>query len=191
MIDHDSESLTNFEQVEFDRIFSSFVANDLRAQSLTKSFTIPPTRENFNKLRACYNVSWLEGDPDTAAHLFRSLLVLPVAFVPADRNTSKLGGRKTGPPSSRLFRFVELSSRILPTSTRLQAFEPAYNDEKVAYLADRRKYKTRYQRVWLKLWFGVHVGWMIPQCFWGMLSDKVKRLVVGLLPEVFRRIMGG
>jgi hypothetical protein len=94
-------------------------------------------------------------------------------------------------PSTRLFRCIEMFARILPTRIRLQTFEPAYNDEKAAYLIDRRKYKTPFWRGWLKVWFVIHVGWMIPQCLLGMCGDKVKRLVLSFLPDYFRKILGG
>ena len=102
----------------------------------------------------------------------------------------KLNYQKRPSSYRRLFAFIELFCRILPAKTRLQSFEPAYNDEKSSYLHDRRRFKTDFCRKWLALCFVIHVTLMIGQCFWGMCSDKVKRLVLGFLPEAFRKLIG-
>jgi hypothetical protein len=147
------------------------------------------TRESLLMLRECYR---LESDGDIVGSkvLLETIVMRPAIGSPFYK-LAKRESSKVRPPSPGLFRAFELSSRVLPSKVRLETFEPAYNDEKAAYLGDRRRFKTAFQRGWLVFWFAIHVGWMIPQCFWGILSDKVKRVIVGVLPEVFRRILGG
>jgi hypothetical protein len=89
-----------------------------------------------------------------------------------------------------LFRLIELFSRILPIRVRAESFEPAYNDEKKQYLEDRRRYATGAARRWLALCFGLHVVWIIVQCFGCMCSGRLKRLLLRFLPDIFRNLLG-
>jgi len=91
----------------------------------------------------------------------------------------------------KLFRFLELSFRLLPPKTRKEAFEPAYDDAKADYLNARRRYKTKLARRWLAFCFGMHVGLMLGKSAWGMCSEKIRSWFLSYLPEFFRRILGG
>lgn len=102
----------------------------------------------------------------------------------------KLNHQKRPSSCRNLFTFIELFSRILPAKIRTEAFEPAYNDEKSSYLQDRRHYKSASARKWLAFCFCLHVALMAIQCFWGMCSDKVKRLLFESLPALFRNHLG-
>ncbi len=93
--------------------------------------------------------------------------------------------------TQRLFRLVGLLSRILPVKVRMDSFDPAYNDEKKQYLEDKRRYQSKCARRWLAFCFGFHVAWMVGQCVWCMCSEKVKRLLLNVLPESFRKFLGG
>jgi hypothetical protein len=103
---------------------------------------------------------------------------------------SLIEAQKSRPASTRFFKFLELAARILPSRVRLQTFEPSFNDEKAAYLNDRRKYKSKTARIWLSIMFATQAAFMVADCFWGMLSDKFKRLILGFLPDIFRKILG-
>lgn len=96
--------------------------------------------------------------------------------------------KKKPSASHRFFRFCELSSRILPSRTRMETFEPAYNDAKADYLLARRRYTSKWSRRWLATCFALHVGLMVLQCVWGMCSEKVKQALISLLPEILQRL---
>jgi hypothetical protein len=85
------------------------------------------------------------------------------------------------------FAFAELFSFILPRRTRLEIFEPAYNDLKGDFLKARRKFKTNGARRWLAFCFGLHVSFMVANCFWVMCSERVKKLILSF---VFRKFGG-
>jgi hypothetical protein len=89
------------------------------------------------------------------------------------------------------FSLVELFSFVLPPKARREIFEPAYNDMKGDFLKALRRFNGRGQRRWLMFWFVVHTSFMIVNCFWVMCGTKVKRVLLALLPEGFRRPFGG
>jgi hypothetical protein len=90
-----------------------------------------------------------------------------------------------------LFRIAELLSYALPRKTRLDVFEPAYNDIKGDFVKAMRRFKSKGARRWLAFCFGLHTSVLVVQCFWAMLSDRTKRAVLKFLPDSFRRWWGG
>ena len=141
-------------------------------------------------LHALDNLNFLPGteaqkDLIKARYVELLKLCLERGILPAD------GGRiKSRQRLSRFFHFLGLSSRILPLGVRLEVFEPAFNDLKSDYLTARRRYKTKFSRRWLGLCFGFHVCRIIVQCLWGSCSETVKRVLLNLLPDIFRRLFG-
>jgi len=101
-----------------------------------------------------------------------------------------IASRSKGVSLFRFFTRVELCSRILPTRLRLDVFEPAYNDEKRAFLEDRRRYKTKGQRRWLATTFSAHVLILGIQSILAALNDKSKRLLISWMPKFVRRYWG-
>lgn len=88
------------------------------------------------------------------------------------------------------FAFAELFSFILPPKAKREIFEPAFNDLKSDFLKARRKFKTNGRLRWLSFCFGLHVSLMVGSCFWVMCSERTKRLILRLVPDVIRRFWG-
>jgi len=120
------------------------------------------------------------GLPDRSPHGKFSILV--------GARQQKGNSSKASAPSQTLFRTAELFARILPAKTRLESFEPSYNDEKSDYLKARKCYGGGLARAWLAFWFAVHVVIMVCQCLWGMCSETVKGFLLRLPSEIFRRL---
>jgi hypothetical protein len=98
---------------------------------------------------------------------------------------------KTRAPNPNFFTLIELFSFILPQKIRSNIFEPAYNDEKADYLDARHRYQSSFAGLWLSFWFSAHVVLMVAQCICGMCSERIKRAVLNVLPDVFRKLGGG
>jgi hypothetical protein len=76
----------------------------------------------------------------------------------------------------RLFRFVELFSRVLPPKVWTESFEPHFEDSKAAYLENRRRFKGRIARKWLGLCF---IFWMVIAFFQSLgatFGEKMKKI---------------
>jgi hypothetical protein len=89
------------------------------------------------------------------------------------------------------FERVKLLSYILPPTLRRNVFEPSFNDIKSDFVKARRRYSSNGQRRWLMFCFGLHTSILVSQCVWATLSDKTKRIIFKLVPEVLRRWWGG
>ncbi len=89
-----------------------------------------------------------------------------------------------------VFGSLERFSRILPPKVHMEAFEPAYSDLKVHFLKERRLCKTKAEYRWWAFRVSLNVTFMIGNCFWVMFGDKLRRMILRLTPDLFRRLRG-
>jgi len=90
----------------------------------------------------------------------------------------------------RLFQGVDLLSFFLPRRARLETFLPSYYEVQGDFVQAWRRHRSKAAQRLLTVLFILHVVGLLGQTLWALCSDKAKRMILRLLPDMIRRIWG-
>ena len=94
------------------------------------------------------------------------------------------------PKRAKLLRIWELFPFILPSKTKREVYEPAYNDLLADYLKVSSIESTWANR-WLALCFTFRTAYMVAQCLAGMMGAKIKEVLFRSAIEMFNKWTSG